>query len=72
MISAVSAPTQAKELDAGLTKHLKISHRGLKRKVFPQFAGPTINRFLYLPLPFSSSSFTDDETELFDRNLIIQ
>ena len=55
IISASSAPTQAKVPVAGLQKVPYMLFNGASTKLFPQLATPCINRFLYFPLPFSSN-----------------
>ena len=57
IISAFSAPTHAKLIDAGFENELYITFNGFSRKVFPQLAMSTINNmFLYFPRPFCNSS----------------
>ena len=53
--SASSAPTQAKEVEAGSQNVLYTLVRGLSRNVFPEFAGPQIITFLNLLRPLPSS-----------------
>ena len=58
IISASSTPTQAKVPLAGFTKAPNMSHKGLRMKVLPQFAGPVIKKFRPFPCPLLKAFWT--------------
>ena len=68
-ISAVSAPTQANVLFAGLTKALEISFRGFSKNDFPQFVGPISITFCFFLLPFSSVVWIAQANSLLEMSL---